>query len=119
MAVLLYSAFAVVLFLAFALLALTQFAHRRATGAADLPPERVGQTRAVAGLLVGAVLCVTTYTEGGGFGFLLWVGLVSLAACAVALVLGWCPALLAPLARMMVLPASPFSARHQPPGAGG
>ncbi|MCP1243878.1 DUF3325 family protein [Acetobacter lambici] len=119
MAFLLYCAFALVLFLAFALLALTQFTHRRSTGTAELPPERVRQARFVAGLLLCAVLCAAIYTEGGGFGVLLWAGLVSLAACAVTVVLGWRPALLAPLARLMLFSTGVFSPTHQPPGAGG
>lgn len=40
------------LFVGFALLALTQFVHRRATGAAELPPRRATQVRLVAILLL-------------------------------------------------------------------
>lgn len=89
------------LFLAFALLALTQAPHRRATGTTDLPSDRVMQLRLVAILSLAMALLLAVHHEGEGFGFLLWSGLISLAACAVSLVLAWCPRLLGPLSRLL------------------
>ncbi|MDN7354365.1 DUF3325 domain-containing protein [Acetobacter senegalensis] len=89
------------LFVGFALLALTQFVHRRATGTAELPPRRGTQVRLVAILLLVLALVLAVQNEGGGFGFLLWAGLMSFAACGVALILGYWPYLLAPVARTL------------------
>ena len=89
-------------FLAFALLALTQFPHRRATGVPELPRNRALRAYLAAAMLLGMTLVLSVENDGGGFGFLLWASLLSLAACAVALVLGWWPWLLSPLARRMM-----------------
>ncbi|GAN70424.1 DUF3325 domain-containing protein [Acetobacter syzygii] len=102
MAVLLFSlALGGLLFLAFALLALTQFQHRRATGQQDLPAHRIVVVRKIAGVLLVMALAMAVWQQGGGFGFLLWVGLASLAACMVALALSWQPRTLVPLAMLM------------------
>lgn len=96
-----YPALSVLLFFTFSLLALTQFPHRRATGTAELSaPRATGIRRVAAVLLVGSLVCAIVH-DGGGFGTLLWVGLMAVCACAVTLVLGWRPAWLAPLARRM------------------
>ncbi|MBO1327701.1 DUF3325 domain-containing protein [Acetobacter suratthaniensis] len=94
------------LFIAFALLALTQFNHRRACGMTDLPPSRTRLIRLMAGVMLLFALVISIAHESSGFGFLLWVGLLSLCACAVALLLGWYPRLLAPLARLMAKPST-------------
>lgn len=96
-----YPALSVLLFFTFSLLALTQFPHRRATGAAELPAIRATLIRWVASVLLLLSLVCAVAHDGGGFGTLLWVGLMAVCACAVTLVLGWWPALLAPLARRM------------------
>lgn len=104
-----YPALGLLLFLAFALLALTQFPHRRATGMTDLPSRHVLWIRLTAGVLVVIALVLAIRHEGGGFGFLLWIGLLSFAACIVALILSWKPLLLAPLARLMLSPRFLFT----------
>lgn len=119
MAFVFYPLLGVLLFTAFALLALTQFPHRRATDVEQLPPRRGVQIRVVASLLLCVVLALAVRAEGGGFGFLLWVSLMSMAACAVSFVLGWWPGLLAPLARVMLLSHFSFSSTHLPPETGG
>lgn len=100
-ALLFYPALGILLFLAFALLALTQFPHRRATGTVELPPRQVAQARLTALLLLVLSLAWAIRHDGAGFGSLLWAALISLTACAVALILGWRPGLLAPIARLM------------------
>lgn len=97
------------LFLAFLLLALTQFQHRRATGAAELSARRAARVRLAAAVLLILALVITIRQEGGGFGSLLWVGLMSLAACAVTLLLAWWPRLFSPLARLLMLSPFPVS----------
>lgn len=99
-----YPALGLLLFLAFALLALTQFPHRRAVGLAELPFYNAVWVRLAAGVLVVLALVLAVRHEGGGFGVLLWAGLVSFTACLVALVLSWRPLLLAWLARLMPTP---------------
>ncbi|NHN89499.1 DUF3325 family protein [Acetobacter conturbans] len=106
------------LFLAFALLALTQFPHRRVTGTAELLPRRVTQVRLLAGLLLVVTLGLAIWNEGGGFGFLLWASLLSLTACAVAFVLGWWAGLLVPLARVMLNPHPLLAVVSLLPGSG-
>ncbi|BAU38672.1 hypothetical protein APT_01590 [Acetobacter pasteurianus NBRC 101655] len=98
---LLYPALGLLLFFAFALLALTQFPHRRAIGLTDLAFQQTIWTRVVAGLLVILALVLAVLSEGGGFGILLWAGLLSLASCIVALILSWRPSFLAPLAQFI------------------
>lgn len=98
---LLYLLLGLLLFFAFALLALTQFPHRRAIGLTDLASRQAIWTRIVAGVLVILALVLAIRNEGGGFGFLLWTGLLSLASCIVALILSWRPTFLAPLARLI------------------
>ncbi|WP_162870711.1 MULTISPECIES: DUF3325 domain-containing protein [Acetobacter] len=110
MAAFLFSfALELVLFVAFALLALTQFQHRRATGVPELRTRRrKAQIRGGAVVLLVLTLVIAVGNEGGGFGFLLWVGLVSFAACNVAFVLGWWPGILRPLAKLLSNPHSLF-----------
>jgi len=100
--VMIYTAFGLILLVAFALLALTQFPHRRATKTPQLLPGAALKARLLAGLLLVGVLIMAIWREGGGFGFLLWGSLLSLSACAVSLILGWWPHLLALLARLML-----------------
>ncbi|WP_025860466.1 DUF3325 domain-containing protein [Acetobacter papayae] len=95
------------LFMAFALLALTQFTHRRATGTAELSTQRARLIRLVATALLLFALTGAIKHENSGFGGLLWAGLLSLCACTVALLLGWCPQIFSPLARLMAKPLPP------------
>lgn len=114
--VLFYILLWLLLFLAFALLALTQFQHRRATGTTELPSRRVMLVRLVAVVFLIMALAVSIIHEGGGFGSLLWVGLMILAAWTVAMILAWCPQLLAPLAFLMRARLSCFTYPHSRSG---
>ncbi|GCD75038.1 hypothetical protein NBRC3299_1330 [Acetobacter pasteurianus NBRC 3299] len=73
MAVFLFSfALELMIFVAFALLALTQFQHRRAVGMAEeLFHRRKAQVRGGAGGLLAFALVIAVRHEGSGFGFLL------------------------------------------------
>ncbi|MFT8558821.1 MAG: DUF3325 family protein [Acetobacter sp.] len=96
-----YPVMALLLVLAFALMAMTQFPHRRAVGLTDLASRQAIWTRTVAGLLVILALVLAIRNEGGAFGFLLWAGLLSLASCIVVLILSWRPTFFASLARLI------------------
>ncbi|MBO1328841.1 DUF3325 family protein [Acetobacter suratthaniensis] len=101
LAVLFYTGLVGVLYGAFALLALTQFQHRRATGGRTLLSRRVVYIRSVATLLLVLALFLAIMHDGSGFGALLWITLASGTACMVALRIAWHPGLLIPLTRIM------------------
>ncbi|MHB1369959.1 MAG: DUF3325 family protein [Pseudomonadaceae bacterium] len=75
-------------YLAFARLALTQPAHRQAVAPDALPPR---YARLLGATLSGSGLVLLLGTEGGGFGALLWLLLLSAAAFCVAQTLSWKP----------------------------
>lgn len=82
---------ALALFIGLLLLALSQDTQRRRIRYASLSPREKAQRRVpAAGILAGCLLLLIWY-EGGGFGTLLWIGLISAAALAVSLLLAWRP----------------------------
>lgn len=114
LACLFYLPLGLCLFMAFTLLALTQFTHRRATGTAELPTQRARLIRLMAAILLLLALIAAIEHENSGFGVLLWTGLLSLSACTVALLIGWCPQALSPLARLMAKASSAQEAETAP-----
>ncbi|OUI88165.1 hypothetical protein HK11_07725 [Acetobacter sp. DmW_043] len=120
MSCILYIILVFLLFLACALSALTQLSHRRTTDVKELAPQRTVHIRILSVCILVFTLTAFICREGGGFGFLLWAGLLSVSACCVALVLGWWPRLLVPLARLMshsafLLPLMPLSGPGKSP----
>lgn len=75
-------------YLAFARLALAQPVHRQAVAPGASPAR---YTRATSATLLGSSLVLLLVTEGGGFGTLLWLLLLSAAAFCVAQTLSWRP----------------------------
>lgn len=91
-------------FFAFLLLALTQLQHRRAIGVPELPSFQTTRVRLLAAILLGFALMWEIRTEGEGFGTLLWIGFVTLAALAVTLVLTFWRRALTPVAKWIADP---------------
>ncbi|MBF0886710.1 DUF3325 domain-containing protein [Gluconobacter sphaericus] len=100
--IIIYLIFDSILFVSFALLALTQFPHRRATKTSELSSGAIFKARLLAGVLQISILIMAVLQDGEGFGFLLWACLLPFSACSVSLFLAWQPNLLAPLSRLMV-----------------
>lgn len=88
----------------FALLALTQLPYRRAIGLPELSSFQTTRVRLLAVMLLGFALVWQIWTEGGGFGVLLWAGFVTLAALVVTLVLTFLPRALTPVAKLIADP---------------
>jgi hypothetical protein len=88
----------------FALLALTQLPYRRAIGQPELSSFQTTRVRLLAVMLLGFALVWQIWTEGGGFGVLLWTGFVTLAALVVTLVLTFLPRALTPVAKWIADP---------------
>jgi hypothetical protein len=114
---LLFVALIFVLFLGFALLALSQNRNWRSVDVAtSLSRTGVTVLRALGCGLITLALPMALWRDGGGFGSLLWVCLLSIAAFAVTLTLSWRASWLKPLARiitgMSCTVSSPASSEH-------
>lgn len=90
------------LHLGFALLALSQSRNWRAAGVAtSLSRTAAIILRALGFGLIALALPMALWRDGGGFGSLLWVCLLSIAAFAVTVTLSWRAHWLKPLARII------------------
>lgn len=103
-----------VLLLGFALLALSQDRNWRLVGTAP-PLSRVAKiTLRMAGyaqLVLG--LSLALWRDGPGFGSLMWGTLISLAACAITMILSWRAHWMTPLASVIRATASHHSAKQR------
>ena len=83
-------------YLAFALLALCRAAQRKRVDPQACPANATGQwtRRLCTALCLSLALAMLLAAQGGGFGTLLWLLLVSAAAVSLALTLSWAPAAL-------------------------
>ncbi len=86
----------------FALMALSQDRHRRTLGVATpLSRRRALVLRIAGGTLIALGLLMALWRDGPGFGPLLWITLLSVAALAVTAIVTWRPRWLAVVARVL------------------
>ncbi|NKQ09655.1 DUF3325 family protein [Pseudomonas sp. SST3] len=88
-------------YVAFALLALGQPAHLKAVDPLAPAPSAPIRHRLLATLMLASVLFLLLTIQGGAFGVLLWVTLLSAAALSLSFTLSWKPVWLRPVARFI------------------
>ncbi|WP_408101782.1 DUF3325 domain-containing protein [Stutzerimonas sp. VN223-3] len=90
-------------YFAFALLALSQSAHMKVVDPNAPAPDRPTQKRKRLGaaLLLGIALSLLLETQGGAFGSLLWMTLLSAGALSLSFTLSWRPGWLRFIARLV------------------
>lgn len=104
-----------VLLLGFALLALSQDRNWRlvAVAAPPLSRSRKIALRIAGYALLALGLSLALWRDGPGFGSLMWGTLISLAACAITMVLSWRAHWMTPLASVIRATASHHSAKQR------
>lgn len=91
-------------YFAFALLALSQPVHMKVVDPNAPAPDRPSQKRQRLGaaLLLASALSLLLVAQGGAFGSLLWMTLLSAGALSLSLTLSWRPGWLRFIARLVV-----------------
>jgi nitrate reductase NapE component len=88
-------------YVAFALFALGQPAHLKAVDPLAPGPSAPKRHRLLAALLLASALSLLVVIQGGAFGFLLWMTLLSAAALSLSFTLSWRPGWLRSVARFL------------------
>lgn len=88
-------------YLSFALFALSQVRHWRVVLDKALPTQKeVLALRSLGILMLSTSLALSLMRDGAGFGSLLWITIISMAAFAIALTLAWRPRWLCPIGKL-------------------